>query len=56
MVYKRLNNSVFIINVVIMFYLFILQVINPLKGCMVYPYEFFSVTYIIRKGGVYNDF
>ena len=37
----RLNNSTFIINIVTVFYLFIFQVINPLKRCMVYPCEFF---------------
>ena len=41
MVYKRFNNSVFIINMVIVFYLFIFQVINPLKRCIIYPYKLF---------------
>ena len=41
MVYKRLNNSVFIINIITVFYLFTFQVVNPLKRRIVYPYKLF---------------
>ena len=40
-VYKRFNNSVFIINMVTVFYLFIFQIINPLKRRIVYPCKLF---------------
>ena len=43
MVYKRFNNSVFIINVIIIFYLFTFQIINPLKRRMVYPCKLFRL-------------
>ena len=41
MVCERLNNSAFIIDVITVFYLFIFQIINPLKRRIVYPYKFF---------------
>ena len=41
MVYKRLNNSVSIINVITVFYLFTFQIINPLKKRIIYPYKLF---------------
>ena len=41
MVYERFNNSVFIVDMVTVFYLFIFQVISPLKRRMVYPCELF---------------
>ena len=41
MVYKRLNNSAFIIDVVTVFYLFIFKIINLLKRRIVYLYKLF---------------
>ena len=41
MVCERLNNSVFVIDVVTVFCLFVFQVINPLKRRMVYPCKLF---------------
>ena len=49
MVYERLNNFVFIIDVVTVFYLFIFQVINPLKRCIIYFYEFFWLFVLFAK-------
>ena len=39
MVYKKFNNSIFIINIVTVFYLFIFEIINPVKKHMAYPYK-----------------
>ena len=49
MVCKRFNHSVFIINVVIVFYLFIFLIINPLKRRMVYPCELFWLFILFIK-------
>ena len=43
MVYENPNNSVFIINVVTVFYLFTFQVINPPKRRIVYLYKLFQL-------------
>ena len=49
MVDKKLNNSAFIINIITVFYLFIFQVINPLKRCMVYPCKLFRLLMLFAK-------
>ena len=49
MVCKRFNNSVFIINMITVFYLFIFQVINPPKRHMVYPCELFQSLMLFVK-------
>ena len=41
MVYKKFNNSAFIIDMVTVFYLFTFQAINPLKRYIIYPYKLF---------------
>ena len=53
MVYKRPNNSAFIIDVVTVFYLFTFQAINPLKRRIVYPYElFWSLILSVKKASI----
>ena len=42
-VYEKFNNSVFIINIITVFYLFTFQIINPLKKRMAYPCELFRL-------------
>ena len=49
MVYKKPNNSIFIINMVTVFYLFTFQIINPLKRRMAYPYELFRSFVLFAK-------
>ena len=49
MIYQRLNNSVFIIDMVTVFYLFPFYVINPLKRCIVYPCKFFWLFMLSAK-------
>ena len=49
MVYKKPNNSAFVINVVTVFYLFIFQIINPLKKRMAYPYKLFRSLILFVK-------
>ena len=46
---ERLNKSVFIMNVVTVFYLFTFEVINPLKRRMVYPYKLFWLLILSAK-------
>ena len=48
-VYIRLNNSVSIINVVNIFYLFTFQTMNPPKKRMVYLYELFQLLILSVK-------
>ena len=49
-VYKSLNNSAFIIDVVTVFYLFIF------KKAYSISLSAFSIIYIVYKRGVYNNF
>ena len=48
-VYKRFNNSVFIMDVIIMFYLFIFYIINLFNRRIVYPYKFFWLFILLIK-------
>ena len=48
-VYEKLNNSAFIIDIITVFYLFIFRIINPLKKCMVYPCKLFRLLMSFAK-------
>ena len=53
MVYKKPNNSAFIIDVITIFYLLIFQMINPPKRRMAYPYKLFrSLISSIKEASV----